>query len=168
MRKINTLHDFLLEQLRDLYSAETQILASLPMMAKQASHTDLRMALEGHLRETEEHVERLERIGAILDFKLTGHVCQAMKGIVAEAKEWIAEGAPDDVRDAGLISNAQRVEHYEIAGYGTARAIAERLSLLEVVKLLESTLQEEKSTDQKLTRLAVTSINEDAAKNRHH
>lgn len=165
-RKINSLQDFLLEQLRDLYSAETQILANLPKMAKQAHHGDLRQAFEAHLKETEEHKERLERIGVILDFKLGGHTCAAMQGIVKEAAEWIAEGAPDDVRDAGLISNAQRVEHYEIAGYGTVRAIAERLGHQQVVEILEKTLQEEKTTDQRLTRLAVSTVNEDAARNR--
>lgn len=166
MSKINTLEDFLVEQLKDLYSAETQIIANLPKMAKQASHADLRMAFETHLKESEEHRERLERVAHILNFKPTGHTCEAMKGIVREAAEWIAENAPADVRDAGLISNAQRVEHYEIAGYGTARAIAERLGHLDVVKILEQTLQEEKTTDQKLTRLALSSINEDAAANR--
>ena len=164
--KVNTLQDFLVEQLRDLYSAETQIIANLPKMAKQAGHADLRMAFESHLKETEGHKERLERIATILDFKPAGHTCEAMKGIVRETAEWIAENAPQDVRDAGLISNAQRVEHYEIAGYGTARAIAERLGHTQVVTLLEQTLQEEKSTDQKLTRLALTSINDDAATNR--
>lgn len=168
MPKVNTLKDFLIEQLKDLYSAETQIQANLPTMAKQASHADLRMAFEAHLRETDEHIERLERVATQMNFSPTGHTCAAMQGIVKEAKQWIAEGAPDDVRDAGLISNAQRVEHYEIAGYGTCRAIAERLGLADVVAVLEQTLQEEKATDQKLTRLALTSINEDAATNRSH
>ena len=163
MSKVNTLQDFLVEQLRDLYSAETQILQNLPKMAQQASHGDLRQAFEAHVKETEGHVDRLTRIASMLNFKPEGHTCEAMKGIVREAKEWIAENAPDDVRDAGLISNAQRVEHYEIAGYGTARAIAEKLGHLDVVKLLEETLQEEKTTDQRLTRLAVGTINEDAA-----
>ena len=164
--KVNTLQDFLVEQLRDLYSAETQIIANLPKMAKQTSHADLRMAFEQHLKESEVHAQRLERIGTMLNFTPSGHVCEAMKGIVREAAEWIAEDAPADVKDAGLISNAQRVEHYEIAGYGTARAIAERLGHTEVVGLLEQTLQEEKSTDQKLTRLALSGVNDDAAANR--
>ena len=166
MPKVSTLEDFLVEQLKDLYSAETQILANLPTMAKLASHADLRQAFETHLRETEEQVERLRRVGTILNFSLEGHACAAMKGIQQEAKEWIAENAPADVRDAGLISNAQRVEHYEIAGYGTARQIAERLGHADVVQLLEQTLQEEKATDQKLTRIAVNSVNDDAAINR--
>ncbi|HEX8322736.1 MAG TPA: ferritin-like domain-containing protein [Tepidisphaeraceae bacterium] len=166
MAKINTLHEFLVEQLRDLYSAETQILANLPTMAKQTSHPDLRMAFEAHVRETEQQKERLERIATQMNFSPGGHTCAAMQGIAKEAQQWLAEAGTDDVRDAGLIANAQRVEHYEIAGYGTARAIAERLGLAPVVALLEQTLQEEKATDQKLTRLALSSINEDAATNR--
>jgi ferritin-like metal-binding protein YciE len=166
MRKINTLQDFLVDQLRDLHSAETQIAAALPKMAKLAVHADLRMAFEQHLRETEEHAQRLERIGAMLNIGLGGHTCHAMKGIIIEANEWIAQDAPPDVRDAGLIANAQRVEHYEMAGYGTARTIAERLGHQAVVEVLEKTLQEEKTTDQKLTRLAVNTVNEDAAANR--
>lgn len=166
MRKINNLHDFLVDQLRDLYSAETQIASALPKMAKLATHADLRMAFEQHMRETEGQAQRLERIGTMLDIRLGGHVCQAMKGIILEANEWIAQEAPPDVQDAGLIANAQRVEHYEIAGYGTARTIAERLGLEQVVDLLETTLQEEKSTDHKLTRIAVTMVNDDAAMNR--
>ena len=162
MGHVNTLQDFLVEQLRDLYSSETQIIANLPKMAKQASHSDLRQAFESHLRETEGHKERLERIAAILDFKPAGHTCEAMKGIVREAAEWISENAPDDVRDAGLISNAQRVEHYEISRYGTMRTWANELGLKDAVKLLDQTLAEEKKTDATLTEIAESVVNQEA------
>lgn len=163
MSGINTLEDLLEHELKDLYSAEKQIIAAMPRMVKNAVHDDLKRAFEMHLKETEEQKARLEQIGGILGIKLTGHVCKAMEGLVKEAKEFISEKADEQVRDAGLISQAQRVEHYEIAGYGTARSLAEKLGNTQVVRLLEKTLQEEKSTDVKLTKLAVNGINEEAA-----
>jgi ferritin-like metal-binding protein YciE len=162
--KINNLQDLLLHELKDLYSAETQITKALPKMAKEASNDDLRQAFEMHLKETEGQIERLEQIAEEMGgAKLTGHTCKAMKGLIEEAKEMLGEDAPPDVMDAALIGQAQRVEHYEISGYGTARALAEQCGLQKVVQLLEKTLQEEKATDQKLTKLAYSHVNEQAA-----
>lgn len=160
--KIETLEDLLHHELKDLYSAESQLLKALPQMAKQSSNDQLKSAFESHLKETENQVKRLDRIGELLDKKLGGHTCKAMKGLVEEAKDLIAEDAPAEVQDAGLIGAAQRVEHYEIAGYGTARALAEQCGLAEVVKLLEQTLQEEKNADQKLTKIALNRVNQAA------
>jgi ferritin-like metal-binding protein YciE len=161
--KINTLQDLLVHELRDLYSAENQLIKALPRMAKEASNEQLKKGFELHLKETEEHAKRLEQLAEEMEFKPSGHVCKAMKGLIEEAKDMIEEDAPEEIKDAGLIASAQRVEHYEIAGYGTARALAERLGLADAVKVLEKTLQEEKATDQKLTRLALSSVNEEAA-----
>jgi ferritin-like metal-binding protein YciE len=160
--KLNTLEDLLLHELKDLYSAETQLVKALPKMAKAASHQELKAGFEEHLEQTEGHVERLNEIGEMLGKKLTGHTCKAMKGLVEEGADLIAEGAEPAVRDAGLIGAAQRVEHYEIAGYGTARCLAEQLGHAEIAELLEQTLEEEKETDEKLSELATTSINADA------
>jgi ferritin-like metal-binding protein YciE len=160
--KLNTLEDLLLHELKDLYSAETQLVKALPKMAKAASHQELKVAFEDHLEQTEGHVERLNEIGEMLGKKLTGHTCKAMKGLVEEGADLIADRAGPAVRDAGLIGAAQRVEHYEIAGYGTARCLAEQLGHPEVAELLEQTLEEEKQTDENLTELATSSINVDA------
>jgi ferritin-like metal-binding protein YciE len=132
-------------------------------MAKAATNADLRAGFEEHLEQTKGHVSRLEEIASMLDLKLTGHVCKAMKGLIEEGGEMIEEDADDAVRDAGLIGAAQRVEHYEIAGYGTARCLAETLGHDDAAKLLEETLEEEKDTDQKLTDLAESAINAEAA-----
>jgi ferritin-like metal-binding protein YciE len=161
--KLNTLEDLLLHELKDLYSAETQLVKALPKMAKAASHQELKAAFEDHLEQTEGHVERLDEIAEMLSKKLTGHTCKAMKGLVEEGAELIAEGAAPSVRDAGLIGAAQRVEHYEIAGYGTARCLAEQLGHSEIAELLEQTLEEEKQADENLSELATSSINADAS-----
>jgi ferritin-like metal-binding protein YciE len=161
--KLNSLEDLLHHELKDLYSAETQLVKALPKMAKAATHEDLKAGFEEHLEQTKGHVERLDEIGEILGLKLTGHTCKAMKGLIAEGGDLIEEDAEPSVRDAGLIGAAQRVEHYEIAGYGTARCLAETLGHDDVAKLLESTLEEEKDTDQKLTELAESAINAEAA-----
>lgn len=160
--KLNNLEDLLLHELKDLYSAETQLVKALPKMAKAASHEDLKAAFEEHLEQTEGHVERLNEISEILGKKLTGHTCKAMKGLVEEGADLISEDADRSVRDAGLIGAAQRVEHYEIAGYGTARCLAEQLGHDEIAELLEQTLEEEKQTDENLSELATSSINVDA------
>ncbi|MDB6005315.1 MAG: hypothetical protein JWR15_2302, partial [Prosthecobacter sp.] len=123
----------------------------------------LRAGFEEHLEQTKNHVTRLEEIAKSIDCKLTGHRCKAMEGLIEEGGELISEDAEDIVRDAGLIGAAQRVEHYEIAGYGTARALAECLGLGDAVRLLNETLEEEKATDEKLTELAETTINVEAA-----
>jgi ferritin-like metal-binding protein YciE len=162
--KLNTLEDLLVHELKDLYSAETQLVKALPKMAKAASHQELKSAFEDHLEQTEGHVERLTEIAEILGKKLSGQTCKAMKGLVQEGADLISEGAEPAVRDAGLIGAAQRVEHYEIAGYGTARCLADQLGHSEVADLLEQTLEEEKDTDEKLSELATSGINAEASR----
>src|SRR6185436_19336603 len=121
--KLKTLEDLLHHELKDLYSAENQLVKALPKMAKAANNEDLRAGFQEHLEQTKMHVERLEQIANQLGEKLTGHKCKAMEGLIEEGADLIDEDAEDSVRDAGLIGAAQRVEHYEIAGYGTARAL---------------------------------------------
>ncbi|MDI1312840.1 ferritin-like domain-containing protein [Prosthecobacter sp.] len=161
--KLNTLHDLYVQELKDLYSAENQLVKALPKMAKAATNAELRSGFEEHLEQTRNHVTRLETIAKAGDFKLAGHKCKAMEGLLEEGCELISEDAEDAVRDAGLIGAAQRVEHYEIAGYGTARALAIRLGYDEAADLLSQTLEEEKQTDEKLTDLATSTVNEEAA-----
>jgi ferritin-like metal-binding protein YciE len=161
--KLKTLEDLFRHELKDLYSAETQLVKALPKMAKAAMHEDLKAGFEEHLEQTKGHVQRLEEIGESFDLRLTGHTCEAMKGLVKEGGELISEDAEDTVRDAGLIGAAQRVEHYEIAAYGTARALAKCLGHDEAADLLGETLEEEKAADAKLTELAESAINAEAA-----
>lgn len=158
---MTSLRDLLIDELRDLHNAENQIIKALPRMAKAASHDELKEGFETHLEETREHVDRLERCFKILGEKARGKTCHAMQGLVEEGKEAINEDAPDAIRDAKLIGAAQRVEHYEIAAYGTARAFAQTLGETKVADLLQETLDEEGETDKKLTVLAET-INEEA------
>ena len=160
--KLESLKDLYLEQLRDLYSAETQLVDALPKMAEAASSADLQQGFKHHLQQTREHVTRLERIFKKHDEKPTGQTCQGMKGLIKEGEEMIKSKSDAEVKDAGLIAAAQRVEHYEIAGYGTVRTYAELLGDEEAVKLLEKTLQEEEETDDKLTELAESHINAEA------
>ena len=124
--ELNTLKDLLIEQLRDVYSAESQIIEALPTMAEAASHTELRNAFHKHLQETKVQLERLEQIGDTMGVKLGGHKCKAMEGIIKEGNDMAKEKGEEDVIDAGLIACAQRVEHYEIAAYGTARTYAKQ------------------------------------------
>jgi ferritin-like metal-binding protein YciE len=154
--KLGTMRELLLDELQDLYSAETQITKALPKMAKTSSSSELKKAFESHLKETEGHVQRLERIFKNLGVDSKGKTCEGMKGLLKEGEERIQEGGEPEVVDAGLISAAQRVEHYEIAAYGSARTYAELLNEKDVVKLLEETLEEEKAADQKLTNIAKT------------
>jgi len=161
--KLNTLSDLFHHELKDLYSAENQLVKALPKMAKAASNEELKAGFEEHLEQTKGHVERLDQIAKSLGLKLGGHKCKAMEGLVEEGAELISEDAEENVRDAGLIGAAQRVEHYEIAGYGTAAALARQLGHEEAVELLAETLQEEKDTDEKLTELAESSVNANAA-----
>ena len=161
--KIKTLEDLFKHEIKDLYSAETQLIKAMPKMAKEAQNADLKAGFEQHLKETEVQAERLKKVGEKLGFAVTGHTCAAMKGLIEEAKDMIDEDAPPEVKDVGLIAQAQRVEHYEISGYGTARTLAEKLGHADIVKLLEQTLQEEKATDVKLTKLAVSQVNQEAA-----
>jgi len=160
--KLSTLDDLFHHELKDLYSAESQLVKALPKMAKAATNPELKAGFEEHLDQTKEHVERLKEIGSLLELGLTGHTCKAMEGLIKEGAELISEDAEPAVRDAGLIGAAQRVEHYEIAGYGTARALAQQLGHDEAVELLSETLEEEKETDAKLTELALTAVNEEA------
>lgn len=162
MAKIKSLHDLFVHELRDLYSAEKQLLKALPKMAKAATHEELKEGFEQHLSQTEEHVTRLEEIFEKLGVSSRGEKCAAMEGLIEEGKKIMEEDISDNVLDAALIAAAQRVEHYEIAGYGTAKTFAEILGQDEAVDLLEQTLDEEKETDVKLTELAENNINADA------
>ena len=157
--ELETLKDLYIHELKDLYSAEKQLTKALPKMAKSATNQSLADGFKTHLAQTQEHVARLERILKSHDETTRGPKCKGMEGLVEEGKEMIEEEATDDVRDAGLISAAQRVEHYEMAGYGCARTYAELLGDTAGAKLLQKTLAEEEATDQKLTKLATTVIN---------
>lgn len=161
--KMKTLDDLLAHELKDLYSAEKQLTKALPKMAKAATSEDLRTAFESHLEETEQHINRLERILEKLELPTRGPKCKAMEGLLEEGKEILEEEMDDNVRDAAMIAAAQRVEHYEIAGYGCARTFAELLGHSEVVELLQETLDEEKATDEKLTEIAMQHVNQEAA-----
>jgi len=158
---VGTLEELLIDELKDLYSAEKQIVHSLPKLAKAASSAELQDALESHLEETKGQVERLEQIAEIVGKKLTGKTCAGMKGVLEEGSEVLDEMDEGSVRDAALIGASQRVEHYEMAGYGTARDFAKLLGLNDVVELLEETLEEEKAADEKLTAISA-SVNQEA------
>jgi len=151
---VGTLKELFIDELKDLYSAEKQIVRSLPKLAKAASTAELQEALQSHLEETKGQVERLEKIAEILGKKLTGKTCAGMKGVLEEGSEVLEEIEEGNVRDAALIGASQRVEHYEMAGYGTARDFAKLLGLDDVVELLEETLEEEKAADRKLTAIS--------------
>jgi ferritin-like metal-binding protein YciE len=153
MRK-NSLRQLYIDELKDLYSAETQIVKALPKLAKASSSAELRQAFEEHLRQTSQQVSRLEEIFDMLDEKSTGKKCLGMEGLVKEGAETMKEEYAGALMDAALIGVAQRVEHYEIAGYGTVRAFSELMGEVDHVNLIEQTLQEEKQADEKLTRLA--------------
>jgi ferritin-like metal-binding protein YciE len=161
MAAISSLRDLLVDELKDLHNAESQLVKALPKMAKAASNEELKEGLQTHLEETRGHIDRLDRALKILGATGKGKVCHAMKGLVEEGSEAIEEDAPDAIRDAKLIGAAQRVEHYEIAAYGTARAFAETLGETKIADLLQDTLDEEGETDKKLTALAQT-VNEEA------
>ncbi len=162
MAKMKTLEDFLMDELKDLYSAEKQLTKALPKMAKAANSDELREAFEDHLKETEGQVTRLEKISKLAGGRaLTGKKCKAMEGLIEEGKEVIEEDCTPEVRDVALIAAAQRVEHYEIAAYGCAKTYARLLGYTEVAELLEATEEEESAADEKLTSLA-DAINADA------
>jgi ferritin-like metal-binding protein YciE len=151
---VDTIDKLFVAELKDLYSAENQITKALPKMAKGASSPELRSAFESHLKETEGHVQRLEKAFEILGASPRGKTCNGMKGVLSEGSEMLEEAEQGDVRDAGLISAAQRVEHYEMAAYGSARSFAEQLGQSNIVQLLEETLHEEKAADKKLTEIS--------------
>ena len=160
--KATTLQDLLIEQLRDLMYAERQIIKALPKMARKASSKELKAAFEEHLEETEGQVERLEQVFEQFDLGARGKRCEAMDGIIDEAKSLMEEEAEPPALDAGLIAAAQKVEHYEIATYGTVATWAKQLGYREAARLLHETLEEEKQADQKLTSLAEGGINLEA------
>ena len=159
--KIESLRDLFIEELKDIYSAENQIIKALPKMEKAASSPQLKAGFSEHLQQTKGQVERLEQIFTQLDESQKGKTCKGMKGLLEEGEELMDEDVDPEVLDAGLISAAQRVEHYEIAAYGTVRTYAELLGLNDAAELLQQTLNEEKQTDQKLNTLA-ESINVEA------
>lgn len=160
---LNSLQDLFVEQLQDLYSAEQQFAAAQTKTLGGVSDNDLKAGIEQHAQETQAQIERLEQLAQTLGLgSLSGKTCQAAKGLVAEGQELLEEDGDPAVKDAGIIASLQRVEHYEIAGYGTALAYAKRLGHDEAVTVLEQTLEEEKATDAKLSKLAETSINAQA------
>jgi ferritin-like metal-binding protein YciE len=162
--QLETLKDLYIHELKDLYSAEQQLVKALPKMAKAASNKELVAGFQEHFEQTKDHARRLEQILSSHKQTSRGPKCKGMEGIVAEGAELIEEEADEEVKDAGLISAAQRVEHYEMAGYGTARTYADLLSDKEGANLLQMTLEEERATDQRLTKLAKSVINVAAAK----
>jgi ferritin-like metal-binding protein YciE len=159
--QLGSLHDLYVDELKDLYNAENQLLKALPKMAKAASAPELRTAFEDHLEETQGQVQRLERIFKKLDASPKGKKCKAMEGLIEEGKE-VMDKAQPPVLDAALIAAAQRVEHYEMAGYGCVRTFARLLGYEDAAELLQETLDEERAADKKLTELAETIINVEA------
>jgi ferritin-like metal-binding protein YciE len=157
--KLETLKDLYIHELKDLYSAEKQIINALPKMVKAATDKQLAAGFAEHFEQTKEHAVRLEKILTSHDESTRGPKCEGMEGVIKEGAEMIAEDAEDEVRDAGLIAAAQRVEHYEMAGYGCARTYAELLGDRQGAQLLQTTLMEESDTDKKLTKLAKSVIN---------
>ena len=161
--EMQSLQELLVEELKDIYNAESQLVKALPRMAKKASSDDLRQAFETHTKETQAQIDRLGQVFEALGEKAKGKKCHAMEGLLEEAKEIMGEDMEDDVMDAALIAAAQKVEHYEIASYGTVRAWAQMLGNKQAVKLLQQTLDEEGKTDKLLSQLAESSINLEAA-----
>lgn len=160
--ELNTLHELYVDELKDLYSAENQILKALPKMIRATTHPELKNAFTDHMKQTENQVKRLEHIFADLDESPKGKKCHGMEGVLEEGAELIKERPAADVLDAGLISAAQHVEHYEMAGYGTVRTWADKLGREQDARLLQETLDEERKADELLTKLATQSINIDA------
>jgi ferritin-like metal-binding protein YciE len=157
--KLNNLNDLMIHELKDIYSAEHQITKALPKMIDACSSSQLRQAFENHLRETEQQITRLEHVFNMMGLKAEGEKCKAMEGIIKECESMMSERADKSVMDAALIACAQRVEHYEIAAYGTVCTYAKQLGLNDVLNELVMTLEEEKRTDAMLTQIAEQSIN---------
>ncbi len=162
MNKLNNLEDLFHHQIKDLYSAEKQLINALPKMKENASSDSLKDAISTHLDETKNHKQRLEEIADDSGIEPGGMTCEAMKGLVSEAQSFISEDAADGVKDAGIIADAQRVEHYEISAYGTAMKFAESLNHSDAVDKLAMTLNEEKNADSMLNQIAEQSVNEEA------
>lgn len=154
-----TMHDLMIAELKDIYSAETQLVKALPKMATGATSPSLRKAFEDHLEQTQEQVSRLEQIFELLGQSPRGKKCKGMEGLLEEAGEMLEEEGDDMVRDAGIIAAAQRVEHYEIAAYGSTLAFATLMGHTEIAELLETTLNEEKATDELLSTIAEEEVN---------
>ncbi|MGD9648145.1 MAG: ferritin-like domain-containing protein [Pirellulales bacterium] len=160
--KLDSLETLFVSELKDLLSAEKQLVKALPKMAKGASSQALRESIEEHLEQTKGQVERLEKVFGLIDKAPRAEHCQAMEGLIAEGAEILEEDGEPAVKDAAIIAAAQRVEHYEISGYGTARTLAELLGHDKAAQLLQETLDEEKTTDEKLTELAMSEVNPEA------
>jgi ferritin-like metal-binding protein YciE len=160
--KLDTLQKLYTEELRDLYNAENQLLKALPKMAKAASSEDLKDAFEKHLEQTKGHVKRLEQVFEELDERPKGKTCRAMKGLIEEGSEILQQEGEESVLDAGIIVAAQKVEHYEIAGYGSVRTFAHLLGQNKAAELLQATLDEESETNELLNRLAESTVNPEA------
>lgn len=161
--EFNSLKDLFVEQIEDLYDAEQRLTKALPKMADAANSSQLKQAFQSHATETQGHVSRLESIFSQIGVEPKREACEAMKGLIAEGEEMISAKGDPAVKDAALIAAAQRVEHYEISGYGSARTFAQRLGLTQAASLLQQTLQEESATDEKLTRIAEQSVNVQAS-----
>ncbi len=155
---LDSLNSVLEEQIKDLYSAENQLVKALPKMVAAASTESLKAAFKSHLAETKVHVERLQKIAEMLEIKPGGKKCKGMEGLLEEGKEAMEEDGEDNFIDAAIIAAAQRVEHYEISGYGTARALAEATGKSQIVQLLQLTLNEEAAADEKLTEICTTEL----------
>jgi ferritin-like metal-binding protein YciE len=160
--EMQSLKELYIDELKDLYSAEKQLVKALPKMAKNATNPELKEAFTNHLEETEGHVERLEQIFEMLGERAGGKKCKGMEGLIEEAKDLLEEDATEEVLDAGMISKAQHVEHYEMAGYGTVRAYARLLGLDDQADLLQETLDEEGHANELLTQIAESSVNVEA------
>jgi ferritin-like metal-binding protein YciE len=161
--ELNSMQDLFVNQLEDLYDAEQRLTKALPKMAEAANSVQLRQAIQQHLIQTQGHVSRLENIFQQLGYEPKRETCEAMKGLIAEGAEMVNAKGDPDVKDAAIIAAAQRVEHYEISGYGTARTFARRLGLNQAANTLQQTLQEESAADEKLTQIAESTVNVQAA-----
>jgi ferritin-like metal-binding protein YciE len=159
---MDTLRALLAHELQDLYSAEQQLVEALPKMEEGATDPDLKQAFRDHFKQTRNHVDRLDNAFGALGISASGEVCKGMKGLIEEGSKMLKEKGDGSVRDAGIISAAQRIEHYEIAGYGSARTFAQKLGENGVAELLQKTLDEEGETDERLTQLAKSKINAEA------
>ena len=156
--RIETMQDLLIEQIQDLYDAEERLVRALPKMAEAATSTELRSAFTDHLEQTKGQVKRLEQVFFEVGEDAGGQICEAMKGLIKEGEEMIEDVKPSPLRDAGLIATANRIQHYEMAGYGTARTLAESLGLSAAARLLQQTLQEVKQTDAKLSKISIDKV----------
>jgi len=161
--ELNSLQDLFVDQIKDLYDAENRLTEAIPKMADAANSSQLKQALLDHLRETQGHVSRLEQVFREINVEPARETCDAMKGLVAEGETMVKAKGDPAVKDAALIAAAQRVEHYEMSGYGSARTFAEQLGLTQAPRLLQQTLDEEKAADEKLNQIAKSSVNRKAA-----